>query len=105
MVLSFIIPSTLPRKAKDKEADVLADATLARKLSMQLEPVEYATELSQMLLSHAVSMEALYKEFQEKTRKGVSEDKEYRKLYKAYNEKAAWFENAKAGQLIDLRLI
>ena len=75
---------------------VLEQATKARSLAIRLKNIEFAEELSGLLMKHATAMEGLYMEFQEKANREVNSEKDYVAVNNEWNKKDAWFQKAQA---------
>ena len=78
-------------------AAVLDEATKARTKSMQLKTVDYAKELSDQLLNHAVALEGFYNEVQQHVGKEVQNQAVYDKVFQKVDAKSGWFAKAEAG--------
>lgn len=76
---------------------LLNDSMKARRLSIELQSVEYAGELSSQLATHGVDLEKLYAAIHKKVKAGVNDQKQYDLLFKDMDAKDAWFTNAQAG--------
>ena len=94
--LQFLFSSS-PRKAEDCKDDVLKDGSEARRLALSLKGVAYGDQLVDELFSHSQKMEKLYEVVSGLLAKGNTSEGKYVKFVAAYQEKAAWFEKAKAG--------
>lgn len=87
----------LLRQASDKMSVVLEQSTKARQLSIRLQQVEFAEELSKQLLTHATSMEKVYSSLIKATGKSASTtDGEFTKLFRTIEDKFTWFAKAEA---------
>ena len=75
-------PQTWEEKAAETLGQLLSAAAKARTLSIKLGNLEYASELSKQLLSHASKLEAFYKELQ-----GALEKKEGDKILRKILER------------------
>lgn len=80
-------------------ADILAASTKARKLSIQLQGTEFASDLSKRLLDHAVDMEKTYGQFQRLVKSEANSEAAYRPLMSLTEQKEKWFEEAEAGHV------
>ncbi|CAK9004359.1 Uncharacterized protein SCF082_LOCUS8217 [Durusdinium trenchii] len=89
-------PKTYPEKAVDLMAEVLAESTSARKKSMSLGEVNYAGELANELLAHAVKMEKHYRTLQNATKKKVEDKHFYKKAFDVISKDREWFVTAQA---------
>ena len=97
---TFLVSYSLllsPRKAEDCKDDVLKDGSEARRLALSLKGVAYGDQLVDELFTHSQKMEKLYEIVSGLLAKGDTSDGKYVKFVAAYQEKAAWFEKAKAG--------
>ncbi|CAK9020809.1 30S ribosomal protein S6 [Durusdinium trenchii] len=63
-------------------------------LKPKLKNIEFAEELSGLLMKHATAMEGLYMEFQEKANREVNSEKDYVAVNNEWNKKDAWFQKA-----------
>ena len=76
---------------------VLDQSTKSRQLSIRLQQVEFAEELSKQLLGYATSMEKIYASLGKATSKSASlSDGEYAKLFRTIEDKFTWFAKAEA---------
>ncbi len=64
-----VAPQTLEQKASDALTDLLAEAAKARTVSIKLNTVEYAQDLSAKLLDHASKLEGFYATLQDAVQK------------------------------------
>ena len=65
----MVEPQTLEQKASDALTDLLAEAAKARTVSIKLNTVEYAQDLSKKLLNHASKLEGFYATLQDAVQK------------------------------------
>jgi len=86
----------LLRQASDKMGSVLDQSGKARQLSIKLQQVEFAEELSKQLLGHATSMEKIYSSLIKATKSASLSDAEYTKLFRTIEDKFTWFTQAEA---------
>ena len=79
---------------------LLEESGLAKKLSMQLEAIEYCDELAKQLLAHSKSLDGFYKTLQ-KAVKSVppKSDTWYEETLEKVDAKFKWFEGAKVGEV------
>ena len=91
-------PKTMVEKAVDLMADVLSDATKARKKGMGLGAVNYAGELANQLLEFAKVMEGFYTTLQTATTNKVDNEPFYLKVFKKIEVQREWFTGAEAYQ-------
>lgn len=75
---------------------VLDQSGKARQLSIKLQQVEFAEELSKQLLGHATSMEKIYSSLIKATKSASLSDAEYTKLFRTIEDKFTWFTQAEA---------
>ena len=78
-------------------AAVLDDASKARTLSMQLKGTEFASELSQQLLTFAEDLEKLYIKLQEKTKVDKPTESTFQSVFAKLDGKLVWWSKAEAG--------
>lgn len=84
------------RIARQRCADALNDATKARRLSIELESVEYAAELSKELAKYGMDLEKLYMALNKKVKANVNDEKQYASFFKEMDAKEIWFQDAQA---------
>lgn len=79
-------------------AAILDEGTEARKKSMQLNGIQYATELASELVSHAKSMETWYNVFQKALKAQPQKgDDWFEEMFPKIAKKQEWYKEAKAG--------
>ena len=75
---------------------MLEQSTKARRQSLELKEVEFATELSGQLLDFAKSMEKLYTELQAACKDPATSDKTIHAFLRKLDLKSQWFAKAEA---------
>eukprot|EP00435_Cladocopium_sp_Y103_P041279 s1614_g11.t1 len=85
--------------AKDKVVGVLDQASKARKISLELQNVEFASELSGQMKKHAEDMETNYVKLSKLTQANNSDDKSLKKMLQELAAKDQWFDKAEARQV------
>lgn len=78
---------------------VLDQASKARRISLELNGVEYASELSGKLKAHAEKMEKHYTDLQAATAKANPDMKTLKNYLHTIESQSQWFEKAEAGAL------
>ena len=76
---------------------VLDEATKARAKSIQLQGLEFASELSGHLMKHGSLMETLYSALKKTLDSKDPDEAAIKKLIQKINVKMAWFSKAEAG--------
>ena len=76
---------------------ILDEATKARAKSIQLQGLEFASELSGELKKHGASMESFYSDLKSALDSKNPDEKSIAKLVQKINQKMAWFSKAEAG--------
>ena len=89
----------MPRQAKERMEEVLAESGKARRLSIELSGMEFANDLSQQLLLHANDMEKTYGQFQKLVKQEVNTEAQYRPLFHLTEKKQKWYASAEASCL------
>lgn len=90
-----VAPKDIKDQLKDRMAELLKMAEVSRTSSLKLSNVEFAKELGQQLLDHAISVEKLYKAIQHM--QGQSPNEKSMKLWVSkIDEKAAVGDKMKA---------
>ena len=97
--IPVLCPSIL-RLAKDKVMGVLDQASKARKISLELQNVEFASELSGQMKKHAEDMETTYVTLSKLTQGNSPEEKPLKKILAEIATKDQWFEKAEARQCL-----
>ena len=75
---------------------LLDDASKARRQSMELQGVEFATELSAQLMDHSKTLEGIYTRMQGHLKDESVTDGKFKALFKKIDDKNRWFEEAEA---------
>ena len=76
---------------------VLDEATKARAKSIQLQGLEFASELSGHLMKHGASMETFYSDLKRTLDSKNPDEAAVKKLIQKISVKMAWFSKAEAG--------
>ena len=87
----------LLREANALVPQVLDEATKARAKSIQLQGLEFASELSGELKKHGASMESYYSDLKTALGSKNPDERAIKKLIQKINHKMAWFSKAEAG--------
>ena len=87
----------MPRTGKDALAGVLDRATKARTKSIQLKGMEFAGELAEHLLQHAVQMETLYASLKAAVSAEKPSERKIAEIVQQVDSKSQWYDKAEAG--------
>lgn len=87
----------MPRTGKDALGGVLDRATKARTKSIQLKGMEFAGELAEHLLQHAVQMETLYASLKAAVSQEKPDDRKIAEIVEEVESKSKWYEKAEVG--------
>lgn len=89
-------PSTFQERVKAKLQDWLKNAGHARAQSLTLQSLEFAEELAQKLMGHALSMERTYLRIQNKMKDTNLNEKDFKSIYAVMEEKIAIYDKLQA---------
>lgn len=89
-------PKTPLQQVNDCKADVLKNATEARKYALALEHVNYSGELVTGLMNYSKAMESTFKKITKLVSSGSTKSSKYQSILNDLAERNAWYKQAEA---------